>query len=284
MRCLSDHGEHQHGEHQYGTRQLIVAPRGQWMQVPLRVTRSRSPPGSPVGSRGRRTSGDLTCGSQFGHSIRFLPEDRRSGRLEAPGEYRTPITSLEGSGSNHENKFNALGLTINDFCRRIVGQDILERAAGIEPASLAWKAKVLPLHNARSACRGIFHRVLRVKRERGSVCPQVTTTRSQWSNWYALPVECLRRCDRAGRKAGKPNQKMSESKNCTQDTWLSDAQSTSKLAAQGSCSRARLSTLRPVRTSATICSRNSVGHGFLVPGIWIKAVGEKTAGIEPGSL
>ncbi len=25
----------------------------------------------------------------------------------------------------------------------------LERAAGIEPASLAWKAKVLPLHNAR---------------------------------------------------------------------------------------------------------------------------------------
>ena len=26
----------------------------------------------------------------------------------------------------------------------------LERAAGIEPASLAWKAKVLPLHNARS--------------------------------------------------------------------------------------------------------------------------------------
>ena len=27
----------------------------------------------------------------------------------------------------------------------------LERAAGIEPASLAWKAKVLPLHNARAA-------------------------------------------------------------------------------------------------------------------------------------
>jgi hypothetical protein len=26
----------------------------------------------------------------------------------------------------------------------------LERAAGIEPASLAWKAKVLPLHNARN--------------------------------------------------------------------------------------------------------------------------------------
>ena len=26
---------------------------------------------------------------------------------------------------------------------------VLERRAGIEPASLAWKAKVLPLHNAR---------------------------------------------------------------------------------------------------------------------------------------
>jgi hypothetical protein len=31
----------------------------------------------------------------------------------------------------------------------------VERAAGIEPASLAWKAKVLPLHNAR-ACAGRY--------------------------------------------------------------------------------------------------------------------------------
>jgi RNA polymerase sigma factor (sigma-70 family) len=30
-------------------------------------------------------------------------------------------------------------------------QQEMERAAGIEPASLAWKAKVLPLHNARAA-------------------------------------------------------------------------------------------------------------------------------------
>jgi luciferase family oxidoreductase group 1 len=30
----------------------------------------------------------------------------------------------------------------------------MERAAGIEPASLAWKARVLPLHNARSG----YHR------------------------------------------------------------------------------------------------------------------------------
>ncbi len=28
---------------------------------------------------------------------------------------------------------------------------VLERATGIEPVSLAWKARVLPLHNARSA-------------------------------------------------------------------------------------------------------------------------------------
>ena len=28
--------------------------------------------------------------------------------------------------------------------------DYLERAAGIEPASSAWKAEVLPLHNARA--------------------------------------------------------------------------------------------------------------------------------------
>lgn len=31
--------------------------------------------------------------------------------------------------------------------------DVLERAAGIEPASLAWKARVLPLHNARGPTR-----------------------------------------------------------------------------------------------------------------------------------
>jgi hypothetical protein len=33
----------------------------------------------------------------------------------------------------------------------------LERAAGIEPASLAWKAKVLPLHNARDLECFIIH-------------------------------------------------------------------------------------------------------------------------------
>lgn len=35
-----------------------------------------------------------------------------------------------------------------NLCNLIKGR--LERAAGIEPASLAWKAKVLPLHNARA--------------------------------------------------------------------------------------------------------------------------------------
>ena len=38
----------------------------------------------------------------------------------------------------------------------------LERAAGIEPASLAWKAKVLPLHNARADI-GLLHRFGMVK-------------------------------------------------------------------------------------------------------------------------
>ena len=31
---------------------------------------------------------------------------------------------------------------------------ILERATGIEPVSLAWKARVLPLHNARTLSAG----------------------------------------------------------------------------------------------------------------------------------
>ena len=29
-------------------------------------------------------------------------------------------------------------------------KEVMERATGIEPVSLAWKARVLPLHNARS--------------------------------------------------------------------------------------------------------------------------------------
>ena len=33
----------------------------------------------------------------------------------------------------------------------------LERAAGIEPASSAWKAEVLPLHNARVLAHCVFH-------------------------------------------------------------------------------------------------------------------------------
>ena len=33
----------------------------------------------------------------------------------------------------------------------------MERAAGIEPASSAWKAEVLPLHNARATRAVVFH-------------------------------------------------------------------------------------------------------------------------------
>jgi hypothetical protein len=41
--------------------------------------------------------------------------------------------------------------------------EVLERAAGIEPASSAWKAEVLPLHNARAAAFGLFYRQRGVK-------------------------------------------------------------------------------------------------------------------------
>ena len=39
----------------------------------------------------------------------------------------------------------------------------LERAAGIEPASSAWKAEVLPLHNARSSRDCLDQAKVRVK-------------------------------------------------------------------------------------------------------------------------
>ena len=39
----------------------------------------------------------------------------------------------------------------------------VERAAGIEPASLAWKAKVLPLHNARAVDYHLCHSISGVK-------------------------------------------------------------------------------------------------------------------------
>jgi hypothetical protein len=46
---------------------------------------------------------------------------------------------------------------------------ILERAAGIEPASSAWKAEVLPLHNARSTPHELFHGPSHVKRPQRSL-------------------------------------------------------------------------------------------------------------------
>ncbi len=39
----------------------------------------------------------------------------------------------------------------------------MERATGIEPVSSAWKAEVLPLHNARLTCYGVFHARSEVK-------------------------------------------------------------------------------------------------------------------------
>ena len=46
----------------------------------------------------------------------------------------------------------------------------MERATGIEPVSLAWKAKVLPLHNARVRSKGIVEPRLVVKGQTGVNC------------------------------------------------------------------------------------------------------------------
>ena len=69
----------------------------------------------------------------------------------AGGGNRTRVISLEGKRVNSDWAFfiNHLNRRYLRFCRSIVGFKILERAAGIEPASSAWKAEVLPLHNAR---------------------------------------------------------------------------------------------------------------------------------------
>jgi hypothetical protein len=46
---------------------------------------------------------------------------------------------------------NSLAATISTISAGdLLETEFLERAAGIEPASSAWKAEVLPLHNARS--------------------------------------------------------------------------------------------------------------------------------------
>ena len=54
--------------------------------------------------------------------------------------------------------------------RNIRNVEDLERATGIEPVSLAWKAKVLPLHNARADLslalyRGMLKRGVSVLRQ-----------------------------------------------------------------------------------------------------------------------
>ena len=66
----------------------------------------------------------------------------------------------------------------------------MERAAGIEPASLAWKAKVLPLHNARSANRCLFQWSFGVKRD---VCGDKLCGANSGSNDFRFrpkPTNC----------------------------------------------------------------------------------------------
>ena len=69
----------------------------------------------------------------------------------AGGGNRTRVISLEGKRSHIVLRININDLVICPwrFCRIFVKKEFLERAAGIEPASSAWKAEVLPLHNAR---------------------------------------------------------------------------------------------------------------------------------------
>ena len=65
---------------------------------------------------------------------------------------------------------------------------LLERAAGIEPASLAWKAKVLPLHNARLSKMVLFDTAKVVKQ----VCAMQLRAGpdSRRSLWRTPHVEC----------------------------------------------------------------------------------------------
>ncbi len=59
----------------------------------------------------------------------------------------------------------------------------LERAAGIEPASLAWKAKVLPLHNARAALGAYSDQIVS---SRWNTCFRATARGSGSDGSYAL--------------------------------------------------------------------------------------------------
>ena len=54
--------------------------------------------------------------------------------------------------------------------RRNAFSKFLERATGIEPVSLAWKAKVLPLHNARVSPKGLVEPRPVVKGQTGVNC------------------------------------------------------------------------------------------------------------------
>jgi hypothetical protein len=59
--------------------------------------------------------------------------------------------AANGKLSSH---IRQLAREVRRLCRSFVGKNLLERAAGIEPARLAWKARALPLHHARAAKSG----------------------------------------------------------------------------------------------------------------------------------
>ena len=68
----------------------------------------------------------------------------------------------------------------------------VERATGIEPVSSAWKAEVLPLHNARSGTSYLWHRIFGVKMAKKSgelevgLRPKLTVAPVRHSPWPSL--------------------------------------------------------------------------------------------------
>ncbi len=72
------------------------------------------------------------------------------------------MDKLEACTVGRAQRINHATVSVTGASSSFSKEIILERAAGIEPASLAWKAKVLPLHNARSSLPYLFQRKFEV--------------------------------------------------------------------------------------------------------------------------
>ena len=92
----------------------------------------------------------------------------RPDAVQSPRKTRRPSGGRAPDDHERCGTRSAFGLTIRTVgAREVPGKveikERMERAAGIEPASLAWKARVLPLHNARAVIRSVFHGAFEVK-------------------------------------------------------------------------------------------------------------------------